>query len=241
MKNKVEQLKKEIINSNRKNHYDYIILKLLNNGTINELTNRITDTKVKLKITSLIEKNYLTGNEQFLTLLSNFIYKFKEDFYFLNNNIDCIIEILLQNKKYTKYLLCKKYIGDNKNLPYFSYHTKRLIIYGYYNNIKKLAKKSNLIKKYAKDNKINLRKNIIDSENGLINLYQSLLKLSVCNAKALNNTLLFEDINHYIEQATQKYKSNKAKDSIYKYYIKEWEEMINNYYIKMNATEILLK
>lgn len=241
-KNKVEQLKEEIFNSNQTLQYHYLILKLLNKGNINELVNKITDTKVKINITSLTKKDYLSGNEQFLSLLSNFIYTFKEGFYFLNDNFDCIVELLLQNEKYTTYLLCKKYIGDNQHLEYFSYNIKRLIVYGFYYNIKKLSKKSDLIKKFAKDNKLNLRKNLIDSPKGLDSLYNNLLNLSICNARELNNILLFEDINHYYNQTVSKYNFIKTnKESIYKYYIREWEKMINNYYEKIDATNILFK
>lgn len=242
-KNKTEQLKDEIFNSNQTLQYHYLILKLLNKGNINDLVNKITDTKVKINITSLTKKDYLSGNEQFLSLLSNFIYTFKEGFYFLNNNFDCIVELLLQNPKYNKYILCKKYIGDNQHLPYFSYNIKRLIVYGFYNNIKKLSKKSDLIKKFAKDNGLNLRKNLIDSKKGLEALYNTLIKISICNAKELNNILLFEDINHYTKQTVSKYKINSQsnKSLIQKYYIREWENMINNYYKKIDATNILFK
>jgi len=242
-KSKIEQLKEEMLKNNQTINYNYLIIKLLNNGNINKLVNKITNTKVKINITSLIKKDYLSGNEQFLSLLSNFIYTFKESFYFLNNNFDCIVELLLQNEKYTKYLLCKKYIGNNEYLPYFSYNIKRLIVYGFYNNIKKLSKKSDLIKKFTKDNKINLRKNLIDSQKGLEILYYALLKLSICNATELNNILLFEDINHYTSQAIKNYKNNinTTKSMIQKHYIREWEIMINNYYEKIDATNILFK
>lgn len=240
--NKIKQLKDEIINNNKNSQHHYLILKLLNQGNINDLVNKITDTKVKISVTSLTKKNYLSGNEQFLSLLNNFIYTFKENFYFLNNNFDYIIELLLQNEKYTTYLLCKRYIGDNKNIKYFSYNIKRLTTYGFYYNIKKLAKKSELINQFAKDNNLNLRKNIIDSEEGLDYLYNALLKLSICNAKELNNVLLFEDTKHYYNQFVTKYKfTNTTKKNIYDHYIRMWEKMINNYYKKIEATEILFK
>lgn len=239
-KSKVEQLKKDIFYYNNTFQYHYLIIKLLNNGNIDNLINKISDTKVKINITTLTKKDYLSANEQFLSLLSNFIYTFKESFYFLNNNFDCIVELLLQNEKYTKYLLCKKYIGDNKNIAYFSYHIKRLIVCGFYSNIKKLSNKSDIIKQFIKDNNLNLRKNLIDYPKELDKLYNTLLNISICNAKTLSNILLYEDINHYIKTATKKY-NNKPNTSIYNYYVREWEIMIKNYYEKIDATKIIFK
>lgn len=242
-KNRVEQLKREIYNSNNNFQYHHLIIKLLNSGKINELIEQITDTKTKVNIDTLLNKNYLTGNEQFLTLLSNFIFIFKEDFYFLHNNFDSIVEILLQNQKYTKFLLCKKYIGNNDYLSYFSFNIKRLIVCGFYINIKKLSKKSIIIKNFTKENNINLRKNLINSKKGIDNLYNVLLKISICNTKTLNSILLFENINHYTELSIKRYKdnNNKIKSSIYEYYIKEWENMIKNYNKKIDAINTLLK
>lgn len=232
-------LKDEIINNN-KFKYHYSILKLLDNNILDELVNKITNVKTKLNSNTLTKTDYLNGNEQFLLLLSNFIYTFKEDFYFLNNNFDYITSTILKNKKYTKFLLCKKYIGNNKYLNYYSYNIKRLVTYGFYKNIKKLAKKSNTIKNFAKENKLNLRKNLIESEKDIEILYNTLIEISICNAKELNNILLFEDINDYIEQIEKKYNSA-PKYSIYNMYVTTWEKFIENYYKKKEATKILLK
>ena len=242
-KNNNEQLKKELIENNYNLTYSYLIITLLNKNILNKLTNKITDSKTKIKITTLIKKNYLSGNEQFLYLLNNFIYTFKEDFYFINTNFNYIIETLLQNEKHTKYLLCKKYIGNNKYLPYFSYNIKKLIVYGFYNNIKYLAKNSELIKTFTKETKISTKKNMLSNKKGVEILYNTLLKLSICNAKELNNILLFEDIKHYIEQTPKNSNSDykNIKKSILKYYLTNWESMINNYYQKIDILNILLK
>jgi len=240
--NKVEELKKEIFYNNNI-RYHYLIIKLINNGKINKLINRITEEEAEVKVTSLHKKKFLNCNEQFLTLLSNYIYRFKEDFYFLNNNFDCIIEILLQNEKYTEFLLCKKDVGDNQYLSYFSYNTKRLIVNGFYNNVKILSKKSTIIQEFIINNKINLKKDLLSNEENIEPLYNALVNLALCNAKTLNNTLLFEDINNYIDNVYGIYKDNsdKAKILICEYYVKEWENMIANYYERFEKIKILLK
>lgn len=237
---KNKQLKKELINSNLS--YSFLIANMLNKGSLDQLINNIENNKIKVKITTITHKKYLLNNEQFLLLLNNFIHIFKEEFYFLQNNSDYIIETLLQNKKYTKYLLCKKYIGNNKYLNYFSRNIKKLIIHGFNNNLKKLSSKSLTINNFIKDNNINLKTSMI-SKKEIEKNYNILLKLSMCNAKELNNYQLFEDINYYIEQTLKNIKKNhnKTVKSIEQNYINNWELMIKNYYEKKEVINILLK
>lgn len=237
---KIEQLKKELINNDFS--YSYLIVNMLNKGTLNQLIDKITNTNTKVKVTTITKKNYLSSDEQFLSLLNNFICIFKEDFYFLQNNSDYIIEILLQNEKYTKYLLSKIYIGNNKYIHYFSKNIKKLIIYGFNNNLNNLSKKSLIINKFIKDNNINIKKRMISIKE-IEKSYNILLKLSICNAKELNNYQLFEDVNYYIEQTLKNIKINPKKiiESIEQNYIKNWEFMINKYYEKKEAINILLK
>ena len=223
MKQKKEELKEEILNTTSK--YDYLILKLINENKINELINNINNRKTKINVTSLYKKKYLTANEQFLYLLNNTIYYFKEQFYFLNNNIDLIITILLQNKKNTKYLLCKKYIGKNSNIPFYDKNIKKLIINNYYNNLKTLSKESLIIKNYRKEH------NLL-TEKEINTIYNNLLELSLCNATYLNNILLFENINNHINETTKVFKVKNIDSQIKQHYLKEYEKMINNYYEK---------
>lgn len=239
MNNKTEQLKQEIINNEINYQYLYLIMKYINNGSLNNLINNISNTKTKLKITSITKKNYLTANEQFLALVNNFIYHFKEQFYFLNNNCDYIIELLLQNEKYTDYLLCKKYIGDNENIDFFTFNIKRLIVHGFYINLKKLSKKSEIIKKLAKDNNINLKQNLINNKKEINKLYELLIKISICNAKELNNILLFENIKQYTNKILENNNNTNIKKSILNHYITNWENMIKNYYQKKEIIKLL--
>jgi len=231
MKTKKEELKKEILNSTSK--YDYLILKLINEDKINNLINNINNKKTKINITSLYKKKYLTENEQFLLLLNNTIYYFKEQFYFLNNNIDLVITILLQNKKNTKYLLSKKYIGKNSNIPFFNKSIKKLIITNYYNNLKNLSKESLIIKNFRKEHNLFLEKEINI-------IYNNLLELSLCNATYTNNILLFESINNNINETEKKFKNKNINKQIKLHYIKEYEKMINNYYEKKQIIQFLL-
>ena len=177
-----------------------------------------------------------------MDILSKFIYVFKDDFYFLNNTFDSIVEALLQNNNYNKFLLCKKYFGNNEYMPYFSFEFRRLIVCGFYNNLKILSKESPLINKFIEDSQIILKNNLLDNNKGIESLYNALLKISICNAKEMNTILLFENIDNYIKQSEQLYKTNDLilKSSIQTYYVNEWEKMIKNYYVKSDASNILL-
>lgn len=237
--NKKEKLKKILINN--KFSESYIINNMLTKETLDKLINKITNSKAKVNVTTLTKKNYLTNNEQFLYLINNFIYIFKDEFYFLQNNLNYIIETLLQDEKNTKYLLCKKYIGNNKYTEYFSNNTKKLIIYGFYNNIKTLSKKSITIKNFSINNNIKLTKKTLSNKD-LDNIYTLLKKLSLSNAKELNNYQLFENIDHYVKETlkNKKYNNKNIKNIIKQNYINNYEFMINNYETKKEAVNILL-
>lgn len=218
-----EKIIQEVLNRNKKN--TYLIIKLIKENKLDYLIKKITEAKTKVNKTTITKKRYLSPYEQFISILNTFIYIFKEDFYFLNNT-DYIIEILLQNKKNTKFLLSKRYIGNNSNINYFLYYIKKLITNEFYNNIKNLSKESKTINNFIKEHNIKLKKTKLYKEE-IENIYNLLIKLSLANAKILNNILLFENINEY----------NKNKKNI----IIEWEMMIKNYYKKIDAINILLK
>ena len=231
-----EKIINEILNNSNNHKYNYLIIKLLKENKLDNLTNKITNDKTTINITTLQKKESLTGIEQFLMLLSNTIYFFKENFYFLNNNIDYIISILLQDKENTKYLLCKKYIGDNKNIEYYNYYIKKLITNSYYNNLIQLSKKSPLIKDYLYKLKLNKK----DTKENIEIIFNSLINISLCNA-TISNNVLFENINDYIKDAKIKYQNKNIQNQIETFFAKEYEKMINNYYEKKDIIKILLK
>ena len=223
MNNIKEKIIEEVSKQNLK--YDYLIIKLMNQKKIDHLIAKITNTKTKVNKTTITKKRYLSQYEQFISLLNTFIYIFKEDFYFLNNT-DYIIEKLLQNKRNTKFLLSKKYIGNNNNIDFFSCNIKKLISNEFYKNIKKLSKESEIINNFMKKHNIKIKKTKLNKKE-LENIYNILIKLSLSNAKTLNYFLLFKNINEYTK--------NK------KHFIIEWELIIKNYYQKIDAINILLK
>ena len=75
MKNKArkEQLKKLAL---KKSDNGGRIYQLINSGVLDKAIDRITEEKTPTIITTIIKKGYLTGNEQFIDMINNFIYYF---------------------------------------------------------------------------------------------------------------------------------------------------------------------
>ena len=220
--------------------YAYIIKHLLEKNILEKLITNINDTKTitNTRCLSKTKKGYLTGNEQFLMLLDDFIYMFKDDFYFLNKIDLFIIESLLKNSKYNKYLLCKKYIGNNKFINFFNNNYKKNVIYGFCKSLKKLAPSSNKIQQFIIDSNIKQ----LSVDKNFDQLFNILLELSLCNIKMFNIPYLFEDVDTYINEKKLLYKGDilTLKIATYNFYIAEWEMMIDNYYKKIEAVKIIL-
>lgn len=103
------------------------IYQLIQTGKLDKIIDKITDEKTDTKVSSIVEKGYLTGNEQFLDILSNFISFFDRSFPPIAYK-DYLLESIFENKDIPEFLLSKKYWGDNDNITYFTYHIKRYIV-----------------------------------------------------------------------------------------------------------------
>ena len=70
-KNRKEELKKLLLNESVGSYGR--IYQLIQSGKLDKIIDKITDEKTDTKVSSIVKKGYLTGNEQFLDILSNFI------------------------------------------------------------------------------------------------------------------------------------------------------------------------
>ncbi len=218
--NRYDALKNEIQNSDY--YYQKLMIKIINQNKI--LINSISDTETPVNVTSWTKKDFLSGNEQFLMLLFNLIYRLKKDFdYLFNEKYDFIIEQIVADNQYNKYLLCKYYIGDNNFIPYFNQNYYTLVVHNFYQNIKVLSKHSKIIKKFANFLNLKFSQNEITQKNILLKLYNA-LKFIANNSSSQNNMLLlFKHINDYEFRNSKKY--------IFDSYIEYYEKIIiNNYY-----------
>ena len=103
-----------------------VIYKIIQNGYLDKVINKINDEKVKTQTTSLTKKGYLTGNEQFLDILNSFIAYFDRVLTPIMYKEACVSFVL--EKEEPKFLLSKEYCHDNDNLEYFISEYKRLIV-----------------------------------------------------------------------------------------------------------------
>lgn len=92
--NNYKKIKSALYNELNSSNYNYLfpdlIKKLINQRTLDNLIVHINNTKTitNTKCINNTKKEYLTGNEQFLILLENFINQFQNDFFFLNKTRD---------------------------------------------------------------------------------------------------------------------------------------------------------
>ena len=56
------------------------IYQLINSNKLDKAIDLITDEKTPAIKTTLVKKGYLTGNEQFIDMISNFLYYFDKNF-----------------------------------------------------------------------------------------------------------------------------------------------------------------
>ena len=103
------------------------IYQLIETGKLDKVIDKITDEKTNTIITSIVKKGYLTGNEQFLDVLANFISYFDRNFPTISYR-DFMLESMFENDDVPEFLLCKKYWGDNDNIPYYTYEMKKFIV-----------------------------------------------------------------------------------------------------------------
>lgn len=240
LKNKIEQLSEILDSSSYSYTYKDLIRQLINNNRLDNVINKINDVPTIPDVTSVIKKESLSGDEQFLIMLNSFISRFKKDFYFINEDTNYIISSLLFDTNYSDYILCKYYVGNNNYIPFFEKSYFKLVIHGFYHNLQKLALHSELINKFATDNKININKNLEEQEQIRYKLFLLLQKLTLSNIKESNIFILFESIDDYCVHITSKENFDSKnieslKESTLYFYLFQWEKMIETYYKKIDA------
>lgn len=96
------------------------IIRFLLEDTLDSYIEKLDDDIVLIEIDSFVKKGYLTSEEQFISILDNFITYFLDivsDVNFGEN----IFKVCI-NTKVWDIFLDKKYFYDNDNMEYFYYH-----------------------------------------------------------------------------------------------------------------------
>ncbi len=128
-KNRKEDLKKLAL---KRSDNGGIIYQLLCSNKLDKIIDLITDERTPAIKSSFVKKGYLTGNEQFLDVLSNFLYYFDMKFPAITHK-NLMIQMILETQV-PEFLLCKKYYGDNENMDYFRDGMDKAIVYNFYDN-----------------------------------------------------------------------------------------------------------
>ena len=129
-KKKLIKRKKELYSLAIKSNtfYKNNLIDMIKGNYLDNIINEINDIHTTdINNSCLIKNGYLTGNEQFISLLTFLIIKTIENFNFIKINKTELLSHIFYNNNNYQFLLVKKYIGNNDNIPYFRYHIKRFI------------------------------------------------------------------------------------------------------------------
>lgn len=202
--------------------YKKNLIDIISGNYINNIINEINDIPtIDINNSCLIKKGFLTGNEQFISILTFLIIKTIENFNFIKiNKTELMSHIFYNNDKY-QFLLTKKYIGNNDNIPFYRYHIKRFIIDGFIKNAIELIDESKIINDFFIKEKIKLSVGI-KSIKKVEKILLLLQKIAYSNQDNPDVILLFKNMVHL--------KHGVIKRTYVRYrYKKAWEYMINNY------------
>lgn len=215
------------------------IYMLVNNNYLDHIINKINDEKTYPNTLSVVKKGYLTGNEQFVDVLNETLFYFNSCFLPLEHK-ETHFANLLENY-IPQFLLCKKYWGNNKYIPYYRKNMQKLIAKNFYENIKYIYKD------YTDFfNNINITNTLtLNTSEELEKIVTLMEEFVWCNCKYKQFSLSYLFTNHkcYEKSIKKRYFNKKldVKKVVYKDYCMHWEILINQYKKNINYVKKFLK
>lgn len=193
MKKDIDKKKKritEVVLNSRTLINKFLILDLLYNNHLDGYIYDLNEDKIYITVPTIIKKKYLTGYEQFLCILDNFI------IYFLNifNNVELsytVLPLCIKNDK-NNVLLTKKYFYDNSYIKYFNTEFNTMIISNFYNNC--LILREYLVD-FFKMVDIDIENINIDNRDDMEKIIRLLEEVCFVNRNRYGIMALFEKIN----------------------------------------------
>lgn len=203
-----------------------LLFRFLYDGTLDSYIDTLDDVIVDTLIDSFVKKRYFTSEEQFLSIVDNFISYFMN---IISNNIvlmERVFSVCIRSS-YADIFFSKKYFFDNDNLDYYYHYFGLIVISNFYNNL--LFLKEDLqhefgslpfdVEEFNIEKEEDVRKIVkIVHDICFINLDSDYMLLSMFNKADSSNKTLF--LNHYdilISNYTKKYN-----------FIIEYDKMRNN-------------
>lgn len=181
----VDEIKKSQIKISNK----HFIMDILEDGRLENIIEKVTKDEVIVIKSPLIPKGYLTGYEQFISVLDNFIN------YVLNyiDSPELIKEIIIKCLMDSDILLSKKYYFDAENIEYYKYNFNFLIVKSFYKNLLTLKDE---MKDELKVININPELITLNNKNDIKNLLRIVDELVFINRNDYKILSLFTEIHN---------------------------------------------
>lgn len=189
----LKQRKRNILRIVEKSYSDTnsILYLLIKNNRLDNVIKNINDEIAIPNVTSIVKKGYLTSEEQFVEVACHVIHRINIELCFLTDR-NIILNFILNYKESLPMLMTKRYVGDNRNIPFFTFHIKRACVSNFY-NILKFIKRNEIINNFLLTNKIKLEKCSIDSKTDVEKLFNILKIICLCNTNSFHLFYLFDD------------------------------------------------
>lgn len=182
-----------------------IIFILINEGHLDHIISKITDENTPTNSKAIIKKGYLTGNEQFISILTGMISYFSSNFITVKYKENALVYIL--EETIPNFMLCKNYWGDNSSIPYYTRNMNKLFVKNFYDNIKFLY-----YEYFDFFQSININNNLKLNKTKDVNLILDfMIKLVWCNCKRNQYSIsyIFSNYKFCIIKLKNKYKNKK--------------------------------
>ena len=207
-----------------------IIYQILNSKMIDDLLKRITEDKTNIEGKSLMNKKYLSGDEQFIVLLNHFINFFDYHFPMINYK-DLHIGYIMEYN-IPEFLFCKKCCEDNDTIEYFQFEMKKLVVYNFYENIQYLYSEND--RKFW--DRVKIKEDMDLNNNECVEIiFNFLKKVAFANINEYSTIYLFDNYRSYLKKIDPKGKNKtcenilKAFDETKKHYGLQYSTLLNNY------------
>lgn len=221
----LEKRKKELMQlALEENFHGSDIYRLIKDESLDHIISKITKKITRTNTRSIVEKGYLTGDEQFIQLLAEFINYFNSKLPPIVHKINQI-SLLLENQ-IPEWILCKKYWGNNDNIKYFITNFDKTIVNHFYENIIFVYDQFNDVFKAE-----NITKEMsLDNPDDVKIIFDFLKKMVWANPNEFGIYFLFESSSCVIEEYTEKNpEPEKMKEVVTKHIFVHWENLIENY------------
>lgn len=214
------------------------IYQMIERGNLDHLIEKITDKRTKTFYCSFTPKGYLSGTEQFVDVLCEFIHYFDSSFAPLTYKY--VFLSALFEKRSPEFLLCKKYWGNNKYIQYYQYNIRKFLVENMYDNIKFIYSDCG-VKSFFNSLGIN-DKLSLKREKDVDKLFNFMKEIVWCNYNEYSLSSVFYNYKTLIE--TYK-KHDGASSDIINYVWNNvelhWSMMISNYKSKINSVKEILR